>query len=208
VQQLAAALDEFERLSHDHSREGSALLGRANKPGSLFAEAAEQAGKGAAGSSAAGVPSAAAASGSKAAATGSSTAGIPTAAAASGSAAAAASGDVEVAADDAAAKVTAPPVAAANTASSSNVADRKGGLDRHLGRHVNMTAPPAAADNTGSAADRRGGLDKLLGRHVNTRLLHMISLHMLIANTLTSVQLAHMLVSTGILFFSLALKQQ
>jgi hypothetical protein len=26
MQQLAAALDEFERLSHDHSQEGSALL--------------------------------------------------------------------------------------------------------------------------------------------------------------------------------------
>jgi hypothetical protein len=45
VQQLGAALSEFERLSHDHSRQGSALLSRANSPGWLFAEAAEQAGK-------------------------------------------------------------------------------------------------------------------------------------------------------------------
>jgi hypothetical protein len=45
VQQLGAALAEFERLSHAHSRQGSALLTRANRPGWLFAEAAEQAGK-------------------------------------------------------------------------------------------------------------------------------------------------------------------
>jgi hypothetical protein len=146
VQQLAAALDEFERLSHDHSREGSALLGRANKPGWLFAEAAEQAGEGAAGSVAAS----------------SSAADAPSAAAAAG----------DVAHQDAAAaaaeRVTDPPVAAAN---------------------------PADTAGSSTAEDRRGGLDRLLGRHVNARLLHMISLHMLIANTLTRVQLAHMLVS-------------
>jgi hypothetical protein len=153
VQQLAAALDEFERLSHDHSREGSALLGRANKPGWLFAEAAEQAGKGAANSGAADAPSTAAAA----------------AAAASGSTAAAAAGDVaqQDAADAAADEVTDPPVAAAN---------------------------PADTAGSSNVAGRRGGLDRLLGRHVNTRLLHMISLHMLIANTLIRVQLAHMLV--------------
>ncbi|WIA11141.1 hypothetical protein OEZ85_011284 [Tetradesmus obliquus] len=43
LQQLAAALAEFEGLSHDHSREGTALMSRANNPGWLFAEAAQQA---------------------------------------------------------------------------------------------------------------------------------------------------------------------
>jgi hypothetical protein len=130
VQQLGAALAEFERLSHAHSRQGSALLNRANTPGWLFAEAAEQAGKALQEEAASGVVehlSPAAPS--------------PSAAAAAGAAAAAA----------------------------------------------------AVSSNSSSNAGV-GSLQQLLGRHVNARHLHMVSLHMVMANTLSRLQIAKLLV--------------
>jgi hypothetical protein len=141
-------LQQFERLSHEHSREGSALLGKANKPGWMFAAGQGTAGNAAASSSETGTPSAAA-----------------------GANEAAAAADEGREPGQAAAAATADAAAA---------------------------AAMAAADTASScASDRRGGLDQLLRRHVNTRLLHMISLHMLIVNTLTRVQLAHMLVGAA-----------
>jgi hypothetical protein len=66
---------------------------------------------------------------------------------------------------------------AAATAASSSSADAGGA---------------SAATGSSSATSSSGGLDLLLGRHVRARHLHMMSLHMVISNTLSRLQLAHL----------------
>ncbi|WIA30992.1 hypothetical protein OEZ86_001034 [Tetradesmus obliquus] len=147
VQQLAAALAEFERLSHHHSREGTALLSRANSPGWMFAEAAQQAGMGLQGDGG-----------------GSRDTAEPPPAAAAAAAAAYASPGATASADEAS--------LCRSSSSGSNGSDS------------------TAVDAGGSC------LDQQLRRHVKSRHLHMISLHMVIANTLSHLQAAKCLVAS------------
>jgi hypothetical protein len=179
VQQLGAALAEFERLSHDHKREGSLLLSSANKPGWMFAEAAQQAGK----SSAAGTPESSTSAAAAASTSASAVIDTP--------AAAAAKVTIKAEAGQAA---TVAAAGAADEAAGSSAAAAAGAAVEAAG---SSAAAAATATGGSSAAVGRAGLDRLLGRHVNSRLLHMISLHMLIANTLTRLQLARMLVRTA-----------
>jgi hypothetical protein len=130
VQQLSAALAEFERLSREHSREGSMLMSRANSPGWIFAEAAEQAGK-------------------------------------------------PLQQDDGSSGDTAEPAAAAAAAAAEAV----------------RTDSSGSSSNSAAARAERRSLDQQLVRHVKSRRLHMVSLHMLMSNTRTRLQIAKFLVS-------------
>jgi hypothetical protein len=134
VEQLSAALLEFERLSKAHHQEGSSLMSSANQPGWLFAEAAVEADRSSYSRGAAG--------------------------------------------DSVNTSSTAQHAAATAAAATATAGGSAGG-----------------ADGTAAEGEPAGGLDQLLSRHVTARHLHMVSLHIMVANTLSRLQLAHLWVS-------------